>query len=103
MPNPPQPPAPPAKPQQPAQPAKPHSPSQSAPATPASEQRTPPQKYERPLPQPGDKDYVAGQPIDEEEANKVEKEQDERYAAGQKAAQEVEAKRRDEDKSHEKD
>jgi hypothetical protein len=50
-----------------------------------------PQKYDRPLPQPGDRNYVVGQPIDDAEADKVEKEQHERFAAAQK------------DKSHEKD
>lgn len=79
-----QPPAPPA------QPAKPQSP-------PVATELHPPQKYDRPLPQPGDKDYVVGQPIDDAEADRVEKEQEERYAAAQKAAQEAEAK------SHEKD
>jgi hypothetical protein len=89
MPNHPQPPVPPARPAQPTQPAKPQAP--------PSSDLQPPQKYERPLPQPGDKDYVVGQPIDDEEADKVEKEQNERYAAAQKAAQEAK------DKSHEKD
>ena len=84
MTNHPQPPAPPARPAQPAQPAKPQAPSPSS-AEPH------PQKYDRPLPQPGDKDYVVGQPIDDAEADRVEKEQEERYAAAQK------------DKAHEKD
>jgi hypothetical protein len=29
-------------------------------------------EYERPLPQPGDKDYVAGQPVDDAEADETE-------------------------------
>jgi hypothetical protein len=99
MPNHPQPPAPPARPPQPAQPAKPSSPPPSGLAT----EPQPPQKYDRPLPQPGDKDYVVGQPIDDEEADKVEKEQNERFAAAQKSAHEAEARRRDEEKGHEKD
>lgn len=95
MANPPQPPVPPARPpQQPTQPARPQAP----PKEPNSDaEPQPPQKYERPLPQPGDKDYVVGQPIDDAEADRVEKEQNERFAAAQKAAQEVK------DKSHEKD
>jgi hypothetical protein len=45
-----------------------------------------PQKYKRPLPQPGDKDYVTGQPISEEEANKVEKQEADKHAAAKAAA-----------------
>jgi hypothetical protein len=79
MAHPPQPPAPPAKPpQQPAQPARPQ--------VPAAAEPHPPQKYDRPLPQPGDKDYVVGQPVDEEEASRVEKEDEERFAHGQAEA-----------------
>jgi hypothetical protein len=40
-----------------------------------------PPKYKRPLPQPGDKDYVAGQPVSDEEADKVEKEVADKAAA----------------------
>jgi hypothetical protein len=55
----------------------------------------PPQKYRRPLPQPGDNDYVAGQPVNEEEAARVEAEDEERYARAQAAAQEAIARRQD--------
>jgi hypothetical protein len=81
----PQPPAPPQHRQSHAQ-----EPSPEQKTGPAPEPREP-QKYDRPLPQPGDKDYVVGQPIDDAEADKVEKEQHERFVAAQK------------DKSHEKD
>lgn len=54
-------------------------------------------EYERPLPQPGDKDYVAGQPVTEEEADATEKEvhqraqdSDERYKEEQRAKHERE-------------
>ena len=67
-----------------------------------SEQRTglvtephPPQKFKRPLPQPGDSDYVQGQPVNEEEARRVEQEDEERYARGQAAAQEAISRRQD--------
>jgi hypothetical protein len=40
-----------------------------------------PPKYKRPLPQPGDKDYVTGQPATEEEADKIEQEEAEKHAA----------------------
>jgi hypothetical protein len=42
-----------------------------------------PPKYKRPLPQPGDKDYVTGQPATEEEADKIEQEEAEKHAARQ--------------------
>ena len=62
-------------PQQPAKPA-------SKPAVDSEE----PQKYKRPLPQPGDKDYVTGQPISDEEADKVEKQEADKHAAAKAAA-----------------
>jgi hypothetical protein len=40
-----------------------------------------PPKYKRPLPLPGDKDYVTGQPASEEEADRIEKEVADKYAA----------------------
>ena len=40
-----------------------------------------PPKFKRPLPKPGDKDYVVGQPTTDEEADKVEKEEAEKHAA----------------------
>lgn len=55
----------------------------------------PPQKYKRPLPQPGDSDYVQGQPVNEEEADRVEREDEERFERGQAAAREAEARRQD--------
>lgn len=55
----------------------------------------PPQKFRRPLPQPGDNDYVVGQPVNEEEAARVEREDEERYARGLVASQEAEARRQD--------
>jgi hypothetical protein len=95
MANPPQPPAPPAKPPQPAQPAKPEAPQQGAGAA----EPHPPRKFRRPLPQPGDNDYVVGQPVDEEEAARVEREDEERYARGLAAAQEAQAKQASKDKT----
>lgn len=44
------------------------------------------------LPKPGDRDYVAGQPIDEEEAKKTEDAEKARLEAGQKAVREAEAR-----------
>ena len=38
----------------------------------------------KPLPKPGDKDYVVGQPIDEEEQRKTEEAERERLKGGQK-------------------
>jgi hypothetical protein len=67
--------SPPPPPQQPAKPA-------SKPAVDSEE----PQKYKRPLPQPGDKDYVTGQPISDEEADKVEKQEADKHAAAKAAA-----------------
>jgi hypothetical protein len=60
-------------------------PAAPAPDAPSTTDLHPPQKYDRPLPQPGDKDYVVGQPIDDEEADRVEKEDEERFARGQAA------------------
>jgi hypothetical protein len=53
-----------------------------------------PKKYKRPLPQPGDKDYVTGQPSSEEEADAIEKAEAEKYAHA-KATREAEAKARE--------
>ena len=53
----------------------------------------PPQKFKRPLPQPGDPDYVAGQPVNEEEAARMEKLEEDRYAYAQQAARDAEARR----------
>jgi hypothetical protein len=94
MANPPQPPARPSQPAQSAQPAKPQAPPQG----PSSTEPHPPQKFKRPLPQPGDSDYVVGQPIDEEEATRVEREDEERYARGLAAVQEAQAKQASKDK-----
>ena len=55
----------------------------------------PPQKFKRPLPQPGDNDYVQGQPVNEEEAARVEAEDEERFARGQQSARDAEARRLD--------
>ena len=55
----------------------------------------PPQKFRRPLPQPGDNDYVQGQPVNEEEAQRVEREDEERYQRGQASAQEAIRRRQD--------
>jgi hypothetical protein len=55
----------------------------------------PPQKFRRPLPQPGDPDYVAGQPVNEEEAARMEKLEEDRYAYAQQAAKDAEARRMD--------
>jgi hypothetical protein len=52
----------------------------------------PPVKYRRPLPQPGDNDYVAGQPVNEEEAQRVEQEQQERYDRAQNLVRDAEAR-----------
>lgn len=72
------------------------------PAALTPEQRTalvteprPPQKFKRPLPQPGDNDYVQGQPVNEEEARRVEQEDEERFARGQASAQEAIRRRQD--------
>jgi hypothetical protein len=45
----------------------------------------PAKKHE--LPKPGDRDYVAGQPVDEEEARKTEEAEKARLEAGKKAAE----------------
>lgn len=73
-----------------------------APVSLTPEQRTalvtephPPQKFKRPLPQPGDNDYVQGQPVNEEEARRVEQEDEERFERGQQAAKDAEARRMD--------
>ena len=55
----------------------------------------PPQKFKRPLPQAGDPDYVAGQPVNEEEAQRMEKLEEDRYAYAQQAAKDAEARRMD--------
>jgi hypothetical protein len=65
-----------------------------APDAPSTELH-PPQKFKRPLPQPGDKDYVVGQPVDEEEASRVEREDEERYEHGQALVKEAQARRQD--------
>jgi hypothetical protein len=71
-------------------PSHPHSPPPSSqPAKPAPKPAVDseePQKYKRPLPQPGDKDYVTGQPIDDEEADKVEKQEADKHAAAKQEA-----------------
>ena len=54
----------------------------------------PPQKFRRPLPQPGDPDYVAGQPVNEEEAARMEKLEEDRYAFAIQAGRDAEANRR---------
>jgi hypothetical protein len=54
-----------------------------------------PPKYKRPLPKPGDKDYVTGQPVDDAEADKVEKEVADKHAAAKAAAKAVSAKHDD--------
>jgi hypothetical protein len=53
------------------------------------------QAAKRPLPKPGDPDWVAGSPVDEEEAAKTQKEADAKLAAGKK--QQDAQKRHDED------
>jgi hypothetical protein len=75
---------------------------QDVPVALTPEQRTalvtephPPQKFRRPLPQPGDNDYVQGQPINEEEAARVEAEDEERYARAQAQAQDAINRRQD--------
>jgi hypothetical protein len=54
----------------------------------------PPQKFRRPLPQPGDNDYVAGQPVNEEEASRMEQLEEDRYAYAIQAGKDAEANRR---------
>lgn len=53
----------------------------------------PPQKFSRPLPQPGDPDYVAGQPVNEEEAARMEALEEQRYAYAIQAGKDAEANR----------
>ena len=53
----------------------------------------PPKKYRRPLPQPGDNDYVSGQPVNEEEAARIEGEEEERYNRALALTREAEASR----------
>jgi hypothetical protein len=53
----------------------------------------PPQKFKRPLPQAGDPDYVAGQPVNEEEAARMEKLEEDRYAYAQQAGKDAEERR----------
>jgi hypothetical protein len=72
----------------PSQPAKPAAP----PAPPAKPADDGPVKYKRPLPQPGDKDYVVGQPTTDEEADKVEKEEAAKHEAAKKLQAEAAAK-----------
>ena len=67
----------------PTHPQPPPTPPAKPPAKPADEE---PPKYKRPLPKPGDKDYVAGQPVSDEEADKVEKEVAAKHAAAKAAA-----------------
>ena len=55
----------------------------------------PPQKFKRPLPQAGDPDYVAGQPVNEEEAQRMEQLEEDRYAYAQQAAKDAEQRRLD--------
>jgi hypothetical protein len=69
------------------QPAPPAKPAQAPPA--AKPEDDAPVKYKRPLPKPGDKDYVVGQPVDDAEADKVEKEEAEKHAAAKKAKEEA--------------
>jgi hypothetical protein len=75
-------------------PTHPHSPPPPQSPKPASkaDDEGPP-KYKRPLPQPGDKDYVTGQPISDEEADKVEKEEADKHAAVKAAADKAAAKK----------
>jgi hypothetical protein len=69
------------------------------PAKPADEQaKSPHSPYETkpgPLPPVGSRDYVAGQPIDEEEQRKVEGEHDAKLKAAQEEARKAEAKAAD--------
>ena len=63
----------------------------------------PPQKFKRPLPQPGDPDYVAGQPVNEEEAARMEQLEEDRYQFAIQAGKDAEANRRPDeglDKQH---
>jgi hypothetical protein len=55
----------------------------------------PPQKFKRPLPQPGDPDYVAGQPVNEEEARRMEQVEEDRYQFAIQAAKDAEQRRMD--------
>jgi hypothetical protein len=55
----------------------------------------PPQKFKRPLPQPGDPDYVAGQPVNEEEAARMEQVEEDRYQFAIQAGKDAEARRMD--------
>ena len=52
-----------------------------------------PQKFRRPLPQPGDSDYVVGQPVNEEEAQRMEQVEQDRYDYAIKAGKDAEANR----------
>lgn len=54
-----------------------------------------PQKFRRPLPQPGDNDYVAGMPVNEEEAARMEALEEERYAYAIQAGKDAEARHRE--------
>lgn len=49
-------------------------------------------EYERPLPQPGDKDYVAGQPVDDAEADKTEGEVKKRMEEAEQRREDAERK-----------
>lgn len=53
-----------------------------------------PGKFKRPLPQPGDNDYVAGGPVNEEEAQRMEQLEEDRYHYAVRRGEEVEARRR---------
>jgi hypothetical protein len=75
-------------PQHPAPPAQP--PSKPAPP-PLEEDAFPPQKFKRPLAQPGDKDYVTGQPTTDEEADRIEKEEADKHAAAKAAREKAQA------------
>ena len=55
----------------------------------------PPQKFKRPLPQPGDNDYVAGQPVNEEEAARMEQVEEDRYQFAIQAGKDAEQRRLD--------
>lgn len=61
-------------------------------------------KYPNPRPKPGDKDWVAGSPVTDEEASKTEKEALDKLAAGKKAYEEQEkAHAQGQAPSHDKD
>jgi hypothetical protein len=71
----------------PAQPAKP--------AEPATPTRSPYEAKPNPLPPVGSRDYVAGQPIDEEEQRKVDGEHEAKLKAAQEEARKAEQKAAD--------